>query len=79
MTSTLHRTREALSGTSKYNEESIKQYIIISDAVYTGCGVERPPQCTYDVLTQRSNYFYRLLCRVQCRQTLAGAVRRVQC
>ncbi len=37
------------------------------------------PRSVYDVLTQISNDFQRSLYRVQCRQTLAVAARRVRC
>ncbi len=33
------------------------------------------PRSIYDVLTQSSNDLQRSLCRVQCRQTLAVAVK----
>ncbi len=62
------------------------EVIIISDAVYTGCCAARQipdrkllPHSIYDVLTQISNDFQRPLYRVQCRQTLAVAARRVRC
>ncbi len=57
--------------------------LIISNAVYTGCGVTRQipnskllRRCFYDVLRQISNDFQRSHCHVQCRQTLAVAARR---
>ncbi len=57
--------------------------IIISDAVYTGCGTARQipdskllPRSIYDVLTHISNDFQRSLCRVLCRQILAVVARR---
>ncbi len=56
------------------------ELIIISDAVYTGCCAATRqipdskllPRSIYDILTQISNDFQRLLCRVQCRQTATG-------
>ncbi len=74
----LHRTRAAWQNTT--------EVIIISDAVYNGCCAARKipdskllPHFVYDVLTQISNDFQRSLYRVQCRQTLAVAVRHVRC
>ncbi len=62
------------------------EVIIISDAVYTGCCAAQQISdrklllhSIYDVLTQISNDFQRSLYRVQCRQTLAVAARRVRC
>ncbi len=62
------------------------EVIIISDAVYTGCCTVRQisdrkllPRSVYDMLTQISNDFQWLLYRVQCRQTIAVAARRVRC
>ncbi len=62
------------------------EVIIISDAVYTGCCAawqipdrKLLPRSVYDVLTQISNDFQQSLYRVQCRQTLAVAARRVRC
>ncbi len=71
----LHRMRVARKNTI--------EVIIISDALYTGCCVAQKkisdrkllPRSIYDVLTQISNDFQWLLFRVQCRQTLAVAVR----
>ncbi len=78
VTPCLHRTRAAWQNTI--------EVIIISDAVYTGCCAARKipdrkllPRSIYDVLTQISNDFQRSLYRVQCRQTLVVAVRRVRC
>ncbi len=60
------------------------EVIIFRDAVYIGCRTVRqiPDRklllhSIYDVLTQISNDFQWSLYRVQCRQTLAVAVRRV--
>ncbi len=62
------------SGAARQNT---RELIIISDAVYTGCGAATQqipdskllPRSIYDILTQISNDFQRSLCRVQCRQT----------
>ncbi len=78
VTPCLNRTRAARQNTI--------EVIIISDAVYTGCCAARQIsvrelllRSIYDVLTQISNDFQRPLCRVQCRQILAVAARRVRC
>ncbi len=60
------------------------ELIIISDAVYTGCRAATQqipdskllPRSIYDILTQISNDFQRLLCRIQCRQTVTGQLSR---
>ncbi len=72
----LHQTQAARQNTI--------EVILISDAVYTGCGATRQipskkllPRSIYDVLTQISNDIQRPLYRVQYRQTLAVAARPV--
>ncbi len=74
----IHRMRAA--------QQNTLEVIIISDAVYTGCCAARQngdrkllPRSVYDMLTQISNNFQQSFYRVQCRQTLAVAARRVRC